>query len=152
MLNRNLVIGALALVLIGAAFYYFFTNKPKIEENLTQQEEIVPTITPQDLGLTFTARADKKAVLFSMRNPGDIALVEYHISYTKQVNDEQVPEGLIGEVRPKVGASIAIDYRELGTCSAKVCRYDKVVSDVKLTLKISKTDGKIYQAESSLTL
>ncbi len=37
-----------------------------------------------------------------------------------------------------------------GTCS-DVCHYDKDVTDVKLIVKVTKMDGKVYQAETGIT-
>lgn len=161
MKNKNVIIGAVAaLVIILGIIGYFMMNgssssKPASEtasDDLSIEEAmVIPTINPSDLGLTFTLRSDKKAAKFEITNASDIENVEYQLSYTKEVNGEEVPEGLIGEAKPKAGV-IAIAYREFGTCSSGTCRYDKVVSSVKLTLKITKTDGKVYQAEKIVDL
>ena len=64
-----------------------------------------------------------------------------------------MPEGLIGEIiNSDESTSLSTSYRELGTCSSKVCRFDVVVSPVRLILKVTKTDGKVYQVEDSLSL
>lgn len=152
--NKAVVIAIVIILLVLGGYFAFLGNRIS-KQPVSQEikEEVVPTVNPSDLGLQLFVRSDKKAVRFEMDNAKDIALVEYQISYTKEVNNEQVPEGLIGEVRPKqADKKIAIDYRELGTCSAKVCRYDTVVSPVRLTLKISKTNGKVYQSESAIKL
>ncbi|MBI2622684.1 MAG: hypothetical protein HYW64_01140, partial [Candidatus Levybacteria bacterium] len=116
-------------------------------------EQVIPTVLPADLGLALMLRSDKKALKFEITNIDGIESVDYQISYTKEINGEEVPEGLIGEIKVKPGdKKIAIDYREFGTCSSGVCRYDKVVSAIKLTLKIVKTDGKVLQAEDSIEL
>jgi hypothetical protein len=156
MKNKNLliIIAIVAVLIIGGLGYYFVAGKKTATQNTANtnvdEEEKVETIAPADLGLSFTARADKKAVKFVIDKADGIENVEYQISYTKKVEGEQVPEGLIGEAKPQSG-KVAIDYRELGTCSAKVCRYDVVVSDIKLTLKVLK-GGKTYQSETSLSL
>lgn len=158
MKNRNVIIGAVIAVVIVAAGAYFFLNGSSSRQSETTaapeiQETVIPTINPLDLGLTFSLRSDKKAAKFEITNVKDIQNVEYQLSYTKEINGEQVPEGLIGEAKPRTGESIiAIAYREFGTCSSGTCRYDKVVSSVKLTLKITKIDGKIYQAEKTVDL
>lgn len=156
MKNKTVLIGVLALIvllLIGGYLLFFAKQAAPPRSPLpAQEEETVETVLPQDIGLEFTLRPDMKAAKFTMQAQG-ITSVEYQISYTKEVNGEEVPEALIGEARPTTGNDvIGIDYREFGTCSAKVCRYDRVVSDVTLILKITKTDGKILQAETTLTL
>lgn len=155
MKNKTVVVGVLALIvllLIGGYLLFFAKKEASPRSPLpAQEQEVVETVPPQDIGLQFTLRPDKKAAKFTMQAQS-IASVEYQIFYTKEVNGEEVPEALIGEVRPTAGAeSIGIDYREFGTCSVKVCRYDKVVSSVTLILKITKTDGKILQTETALT-
>ena len=40
---------------------------------------------------------------------------------------------------------------KFGTCS-DVCHYDKGVNNIKIILKIVRTDGKLYQSEKTLEL
>lgn len=152
---KILIITLVVLVLLGGGYYLFLgrTSSKPIPLQTQVPEEVIPTISPSDLGLVATLRDDKKAIKFEITNIKDIASVDYQISYTKEVNGEQVPEGLIGEVKVKPqDQKISINYREFGTCSSGKCRYDKVVSSIKLTLKITKTDGKVYQAEQIVEL
>lgn len=146
----------LLICLLGGGYYFLSSNsKPNAKPVSIQQqeEEVIPTIVPSGLGLKMFLRSDKKAMKFEIENGKDISLIEYQISYTKEINGEEVPEGLIGEAKPEEGSSkISIDYREFGTCSRSVCRYDDVVSAVKLILKITKTDGKVFSTEDSLSL
>lgn len=156
MKNKNiLIICAVVLVLVtlGAGTFILSKNKSaeKKSEKLFIEEETFEEISSQDLGLIATLRPDKKAIKFEITNASDIESVEYQISYTKELNGEEVPEGLIGEAVPENG-ELTIAYREFGTCSSGVCRYDKVTSDIKLTLKITKINGKIYQAEETVSL
>ncbi len=159
MKNKNiLIVAVVGVVLVLGIVGYLLTNsglsKPQPEtasETSIEEELVIPTIDPSDLGLTFVLRNDKKAAKFEIVNGKDIENVEYQLSYTKEVNGEEVPEGLIGEAKPK-GDTVSIAYREFGTCSSGTCRYDKVVSPVKLTLKITKTDGKVYQSEETIDL
>lgn len=144
---------ALVFVLLGGGGYYVATKSSTSSITPTPEapEEVVPTISPDDLGLTFTLRRDKKAARFEIENASDIEAVEYQITYTKEIDGEEVPEGLYGEAKPENG-KISIDDRIFGTCSSGVCRYDKVVSDIKLILKITKTNGKVYSSETSVSL
>lgn len=155
MQNKNLLIlvgGLILALLIGGLV--FFGGRTGTEESTSQvQKEEFPTISNEELGLVFTLRSDKRAAKFTINKVDDIELVEYQLSYTKEIGGEEVPEGLIGEVRAEKGDKIlGIDFREFGTCSSGVCRFDKVVSDIKLILKITKSDGKIFQAETSAKL
>ncbi|MFH1833054.1 MAG: hypothetical protein ABH816_02695 [Candidatus Levyibacteriota bacterium] len=153
MKNRTLIIAAVVvlLIIIGGGVYFLSsknsTGKPQdlISE---MSQEVIPTVMPSDIGLIITLRDDSKAMKFEITQIDGISLVEYQISYMKEVNGEQVPEGLIGEIKVKPGdKKITTDYREFGTCSSGKCRYDKVVSPVSLTLKITKDDGSILSSE-----
>lgn len=158
--NKKILFGiaALALLILFGAGYYFFFSQKSASKDVSEmppeiQEQVIPTILPSDLGLKLMLRSDKKALKFEITNIDGIESLDYQISYLKEINGEEVPEGLIGEVKVKpFDKKIVIDYREFGTCSSGVCRYDKVVSPVKITLKIVKTDGKVLQAEDSIEL
>jgi hypothetical protein len=153
--NKQILIGVVILIAVLGAGYYFLAPKTSKEPVVTEvmEEETVETLTAEEIGLTLSARADKKAVRFEVAKASDISHIEYQIGYTKEVSGEEVPEGLIGEINNEdYDEEVGIDYRELGTCSSKVCRYDKVVSDVTITLKITKKDGKIYQTDATLSL
>ena len=160
MQNKKIVIGGIiiALLVILVAGYYFLFSQKSASKDVSEipseiSEQVIPTILPSDLGLKLLLRSDKKALKFEITNIDDIESLDYQISYLKEINGEEVPEGLIGEIKVKpFDKKIAIDYREFGTCSSGVCRYDKVISPIKLTLKIVKTDGKVLQAEDSIEL
>lgn len=120
-----------------------------------EEEEIVPTLSPDALGLVFewNERPSAPAVRFAIENASDIEHVEYEITYDAVVGGNTVPQGLNGEVTSEdmSGDEIQIKYRELGTCSSGTCRYDQGVTGAKLILKVTKTDGKVYQTEKELT-
>ena len=154
--NKKLLIGGIILVLlvlVGGGYYMFSNNKPAVPtQQVVQQvqEDAVPSIKPADLGLTFTARSDGKAVKFVITNIKDITSVDYEISYTAKGD---IPRGAIGHVEAKAGDSqIATNYIDLGTCSSGKCKYDEGVTSVKLVLKITKADGKNYSSEQTLSL
>lgn len=149
-----LIIAAVVLVILVAGGAFFVLSQKKTDAPITEdQTQQVLTLAPEAVGLDVTFRDDNKAMKFTLNNASDITAAEYQISYTKQLNGDQVPEGLIGDVDITPGSKTAgTGYREFGTCSSGVCRYDTVVSSIKLTLKISKTDGKIYQVEKTIDL
>lgn len=161
-MGKKLVIIFAVLVFIGliiGGYAIFLSNKPVLTPtpaNSVSEEnsDVIPTIPPSDLGLTFTARSDKKAVKFVIANTDDITGVDYAISYTtKSKEGEDVPQGLIGSASVDLeNKKIEIKYRELGTCSSGKCRYDVVVSPITLTLKITKKNGKAYQSVTTLSL
>lgn len=140
------------LLVIGGGAFFVMSQKKAAPEPVGQEVQVL-NLSPEAVGLETAFREDNKAMKFTLSNASDITAAEYQISYTKEVSGDQVPEGLIGDVDITPGSKTAgIGYREFGTCSSGVCRYDKVVSAIKLTLKISKTDGKVYQVEKSVDL
>lgn len=154
-LKNKKALGILGILVLGGlvfGVYYFFgktSSKPVDNSPLIQQENI-PSIAPEDIGLTLLARPDKKAIKFDIEKIGDIQSVDYEISYLAKGN---IPRGAIGTVIVKPGdEKISTNYIELGSCSSGKCKYDEGVTSVKLTLRINKTDGKILQAEKTLEL
>lgn len=153
--NKKVIIGLgiiLLLFLAGGGYYFIAgkASKPVEVKSQEQQEEIIPTIVPDQLGLTLMARSDKKAIKFEIANAKDITSVDYEISYLAKGN---VPRGAIGTLKAKEGeVNMSTNYIELGSCSSGKCKYDEGVTSVKLILKINKTNGKAYQTEKALDL
>lgn len=153
---KQLLIVAVVVVLLlaGGATWYVMSQKKQtarpVAEDQTQQ---VLTLSPDEIGLTVAFRADNKAMKFNVANADGINSIEYQISYMKTVNGDSVSEGLIGTVDMNPGDKTAgIGFREFGTCSSGVCRYDVVASPITLTLKIIKSDGKTYQVTKTVSL
>lgn len=143
------------IVLVGGGAWLLGSKKNTAQQipAFNDQTQQVQTLSPDSIGLTIAFRADKRAMKFTVGNATGINSIEYQISYMKTIDGQQVPEGLIGTVDMNPGDSTAgIGYREFGTCSSGTCRYDSVVSPVKLTLKLVKSDGKIYQVEKTVDL
>jgi len=164
--NTKVLIGGAVgvfVILIGAGVFFLYqANKdqgPQIDQ--TQQQTVFPTIVPQDLGLTFEAKPGNQYVRFIITKAQDITHISYIISYDAVATADEggdggiVSQGLNGDINQnqiKNGKADS-DWRILGTCSTGgKCRFDQGVKQVHLLLKITKTGGMIYQAESSLTL
>ncbi|MDO8639854.1 MAG: hypothetical protein Q7R53_02915 [bacterium] len=154
MKNKNIFIGisVLFLIILVVGGYYVLSAQKKpasIEPEVTQQE-VIPTIMPDELGLILMARSDKKAIKFEITNISGITSVDYEINYLAKGS---IPRGAIGHVEVKSDQNkISTNYIELGSCSSGKCKYDEGVTSVKLLLKITKSDGKVFQAEKSLEL
>ena len=103
---------------------------------------------PADIGLTLTASADNHKVILAVANTKNIASLDYELSYTSQGD---IPRGVIGNIKIKTAGQSVSQEITLGTCS-DVCHYDVGVSNIKLTLKVVKTDGTTSQVEQSLDL
>lgn len=155
-LKNKKVIAAVAVFLVltvlGGAF--FLTRNKSVpstpSESIADSE--LPTLSPEDIGLEVTVRSDGKALMFELTKAFDINSVEYTIEYEKEIEGERVPEGIFGIMNITEDGITKTDYREFGTCSLGKCRYDKVISDIKIILKVTKKDGKDYLVEKIVKL
>lgn len=156
MLKENkVVIGIviIVLVLLGGGYYVMGVNKTQTEQTVPVEEDVtVGTISPESIGFDLEFRKDGKAAKIIIGNAKGIQAIEYQISYQKNQEGEDVPEGLIGDIEVTGEDSLETDFREFGTCSSGTCRYDDVTSPIKITLKITKDDGKVYQSEKAFEL
>lgn len=147
------IIVVVVLVIAGGGYYVMGMKSPKTTSQMPVEESTnVQTISPESVGLDFQYRKDGKAAKLIIGNASGIKSIEYQLSYQKNVDGEDVPEGLIGDIDVMGKSSVETDYREFGTCSSGVCRYDNVTSPITVTLKITKDDGKVYSAEKSFDL
>jgi len=142
------IIALVILVISGAVLAYMKSNKT-VDPADQFVEENLPSLSPEDIGLEIT---DRRAIMFEVTKAEDIERIEYEITYEKEIDGETVPEGLYGEMNIALDGITKTDYREFGTCSSGVCRYDNVVSDVKITMKVTKKDGKVYSVEETVPL
>ncbi len=143
--NRNLIIVGLIvlLLLIGGGVFLATKKSAKPSAAPTQQEEIL-TLSPEDIGLSLTMGNDGQRVIMEITKIEELASIEYQLSYTSKGD---IPRGAIGTAEVK--GNLIKKEIILGTCS-DVCHYDQDVSDIKLILKVTKADGKIYQVEKDL--
>ena len=156
--KRNLIIAIVVVIIIlGIVGFFVVKSSTKVAAPSTTSqssgETQVQTIDPSALGLSVQVRDDKKALKFNLSKIDGIKSIDYQLAYTKEIEGQDVDDALIGTVDLKPGASTAgIDWRIFGTCSSGKCRYDTLVSDVKLTLKLTKEDGTVLQAEKTIPL
>lgn len=151
MRNKNLVIFLVVglVVLIGAGILVLSSNKkPASVAEQTSLEEKVAIIRPEDIGLSLTASSDNHKVTLEVTNTKDITGLDYELSYTSKGD---IPRGVIGHIDIKQTGKAVTQEITLGTCS-DVCHYDQDVSNIKLILKVVKTDGTTSQVEKSLEL
>ncbi len=139
-------IAAVALVVLLSAFV-FFRNANQVGQNVNTNilptEIPIPTILPEELGLTLEAGPKGQTVIVSVANTQGISVIEYELSYLSG----DLPRGAIGQI--DVTKSPATKEVTLGTCS-DVCHYDEDVSDIKVILKVTKDDGSVFQSTATL--
>ena len=143
-----LVVGL--VVLVGGGFWFLPSDKKEAPTQVEQipQEEKIMTIKPEDIGLSLTASSDNSKVILEIKNTEGLAGLDYELSYTSKGD---IPRGIIGHIDVKVAGKPVTQEIVLGTCS-DVCHYDQDVSDIKLIVKVAKTDGSVSQVSKSLEL
>lgn len=107
----------------------------------------LPELSPEDIGMEVSVRDDGRALMFELTKADDIEKVEYTIEYEAETDEGIANQGIFGEMNIGQDGITKTDFREFGTCSAGKCRYDKVVSDVTINLKVTMKDGKQYQVQ-----
>jgi hypothetical protein len=120
------------------------TGNPTANQENTQAP--ILTLRPTDIGLAFEPDANMQKGTMTISKTSDIASVDYQLTYTAIVTGEPVARGTIGNVVVKNKGQAITQQMTFGTCS-DVCHYDTGITDVKLIVKVTKTDGKVYQVE-----
>ncbi len=147
--NKNLLIGvaiAVLFLIVGGVVLLLGKKSSSVPTAQTTQEQQVSMLKPEDIGLTLTMGADGQRVVMKITKTNDIASVDYELSYTSAGD---IPRGAIGHTDVKVPGQSVSQEIVLGTCS-DVCHYDKNVSNIKLVVKVTKTDENVFQVEQSL--
>lgn len=151
MKNKNLVIfAAIGIVVLVVGGFLILSSGKKAPAPVAQapNEETVSVMEPEEIGLSLTASTDSKKVIFEIVNTKDISGLDYELSYTSKGD---IPRGAIGHIDIKQTGKKVLQEIPLGTCS-DVCHYDQDVSDIKLILKVTKTDGSTSQVEKTLEI
>lgn len=140
----GIAVVVLAILIVGGVFVLMSKNYSKPITQQASQEEQVLTLSPDDIGLSLALASDGKKVTMEISKIDEITSFEYQLLYNSKGD---VPRGVIGTIDVK-GDTIKKEI-VLGTCS-DVCHYDEDVSNIKIIVKVVKTDGKTYQVEKSL--
>jgi hypothetical protein len=161
-MNRNLIFGIVVVVLLllvgGGVFMLSNRNEEPEDEGIV--EEVLPKIDAKDLGLQIIPSSDKRYIQFTVMKVKDLKHLEWEFTYDADAPDTgdgesgRVTQGFGGEADIDSSASeYTSDKRELGTCSTGgKCRFDTGIEKVDLILKVTKKDGKVYQAEASQSI
>lgn len=137
------------LILIAGIVLFLVINKKAAQVTAEQvpSEDKVTEIKPEDIGLSLIASADNHKLILGVAKTAGITKLDYELDYTKKGD---IPIGVFGH--PQIGSGQAIRQEiVLGTCS-DVCHYDEDITNIKLTLKVTKTDGTVDQVEKTLEL
>jgi hypothetical protein len=150
--NKFVLIGGVAVVVIVlvivSGFFLLAKKSPADSNNIqaTPQQISIPTLSADSIGLTLIEGVPGKTVIAKVTKIDGIKAIDYEFSYVAKGN---ITRGVFGKIDvTKQPAKSEID---LGTCSSGTCKYDQDVTDIKIVLKITKNDGKVYQSQATLT-
>lgn len=155
--NKKMLIIAGVIVfvlLIGVGAFFVLGQKhqpvqaPTIDD---AQQANLPTLKPSDIGMSLEPSRGGKSVTMTVTKLDGITSMDYEVVYTADNSGSEVPRGIIGHIDIMSSDTQKSQEVVLGTCS-DVCHYDKVVSAIKFSVKITKSDGKVYQVDDSITL
>ena len=143
-----LIVAGVILIVVVFGGLLFFKNASnsgqQVNNNILPTEIPVPTISPDELGLTIEVGEPGKTVILTVKNTEGISAIEYELSY---MSKGDLPRGAVGSLDLK--KKPATKEVKLGSCS-DVCHYDEDVSNIKVVLKITREDGSIYSYTASL--
>lgn len=164
MSNKTVIISVIvfAVVVLGGVGIYIKSTRstpPQTTQSSTNslptppESQVIPTLSPGDIGLTLTIGQTGKfaghSVVVTVAKLDGISSIDCELSYTAAGN---LPRGAICKtVNVKPGDTQETQELPFGTCS-DVCHFDNGVSNVKMVFKITKSDGKVYQTQSTLSL
>lgn len=153
--KNALIVGVILLVVLGLGGYLIWSRSQN--QGLTlrgEEQQNIKQMSPEDIGLELSLRSDKKAVIIRATKVSGVKSFEYELTYDAEVTDEgethAVPRGAVGELTIRGGVAQA--EVDLGTCSANVCKYDKVVGDIKVVIKVNLENGEIGAVEDEISI
>ena len=162
-MDKKVVIGvviAVAVLLIGGGFFFLSSRNATPEDETSFEEEVLPKIDAEDLGVEIIPSTDMKYIQFKLTKLDGIKHIEWEFTYDAVAPDTgdggggMVTQGFGGEADIDASqAEFVSEKRELGTCSTGgKCRFDTGIEIINLIIKVTKDDGKVYQADASKSL
>lgn len=146
--NKPLLIvaGVILVVVVfgGLVFFRNTSSQTTGDPNILPTEIPIPTILPQDLGLSLVEGEPGKTVILAVENIDGISAIEYELSW---IAKGDLPRGAVGSLDLK--KTPATKEIKLGTCS-DVCHYDEDVVNISAVLKVTKDDGSVYSSTVSI--
>src|ERR1035437_5644479 len=141
---------ALVLIVVGVFLMMRGSNSSQNANQATTPTEVpVLTLQPSDIGLTLVEAANMQTATMTITKTGDITSVDYQLSYNAEVAGQSIPRGTIGHADVKTPGQTIMQKMVFGTCS-DVCHYDTGIAEIKLIVKVTKTNGKVYQVEQAV--
>jgi hypothetical protein len=146
----GIVIVVVLVAILGFALMKFSgQTQNQTTANVQPTEVPVLTLLPDAIGLTLTEDSAGQNAIIKVTKTDGLAAISFELDYTGKpsTGTEAVPRGAVGDL--DLTKSPVMKKIPFGTCS-DVCHYDTDISDVKVVLKVTKSDGKVYQVTQSL--
>lgn len=163
--KSTIIVGIIIiLLLLGSGFFVLYSGK-KQASNLTptvSEEQPIGKLSPLDIGLSLVLSSNNRKVKVIVENVSDIKSLEYEITYDADIpvselapgeKGGQVERGFNDEAKI-TSSQTRYESKEfdLGSCSRNVCRYDTGVDGVRLLMKVTKRDGKVYEVKDEISI
>lgn len=92
------------------------------------------------IGVSVKFRGDRRAIIVNFSSLSNASNVSYTLSYSTR----GTTQGAGGSINPTTTGSSASRELLFGTCSHGVCRYDSGITNAKLVVTYTLTNGKRY--------
>jgi uncharacterized protein YneF (UPF0154 family) len=159
-MNKNTWIILLVVVLLGVGVgggFYLYSQKhvqKQTAQPMQDDQDVVPTLAPEDIGLKLSQSDSGKfaghGLVMQISKLDGISTIDCEFSYTANTGNGDLPRGgICKSVQVKSSDTEIKQEYPYGTCS-DVCHFDSDISNVKMIVKVTKTDGKTYQVNASL--
>lgn len=160
MKKKIIIIVLVVLVLLGVGGYFIFARGKKQLKStvptLIQEEDAFPTIADSEFSASIKPASAANTIVFKIEKfPKGTKTIEYEISWDTEKNGNILEQGVSNSSAPlKIKSDDQIIPPKefyLGTCSKNVCSPDKVVSKIRLIIRIEINKGiKIWSKEFSI--
>ena len=163
--KKGIIVGVIVLALIlGGGFFFLAARKSSTSNTIPKdtQQLVIGKLTPESIGLNLLLSSNNRKVRVIVEDVSDIKMLEYDITYDADIPaSELAPGEESGKVERGFNdeAKIAANQSryeskdfDLGSCSRNVCRYDTGVEEVRILMKVTKRDGKIYEVQDSVSI
>ena len=92
------------------------------------------------IGVSVKFRGDRRAIIVNFSSLSNASTVSYTLSYSTR----GTTQGAGGSINPTTTGNSASRELLFGTCSHGVCRYDSGITNAKLVVTYTLTNGKRY--------
>ncbi len=145
-----IVVAIVVVIALGAWYMMGRGSSSSTDNSGGLSTQNVKQIAPEAIGLSISVNKDGKSLDLSANKLTGIKTLEYEMTYNAEETDpdsgqtSDVSKGVLSSSPLEVNGQSSIKRNILlGTCSANVCRYDKVKSDIQVTVKVTYTNGSV---------